>query len=221
MPRTAPSPRVPGSPEVTLVATAVPVIQVPPGLTNPAQYDSVPPPFGFLQAGASGPGSLTNPFNRNALQGVCASEGGGGGYGIETGLELSLAADLRLPISAGRANIRGRVAHAEALTIPVSGGVPRTYIWMSSTGVITPINDELVPPSGDQLFLGSCVVGATGIDSIDFSGVMYLHGGLLWRATADVGMPADTPPGDISFLNVTQGGLYLWSGARYWHLAAP
>jgi spore maturation protein SpmA len=44
---------------------------------------------------------------------------------------------------------------------------------------------------------------------------MYRYGGVLWRQTADAGMPTDTPPAGIIFYNLTAGGLYLWDGTAY------
>lgn len=215
-----PTPRTPASADTDLVATACPAVQVPSVLLDP-NNPALPATFSTLSPGASGPGSLTTPFNRNAAQAACIAEGGGGGYAVESGLTLATAGSLSLPIAAGRANIRGRITLPAATTHAVTASTARVYLWLSATGTITAVNNSVTPPSGDQCFIGSCVTGTSSILSVDFSGVMYLLGGALWRATADAGMPADTPPATISFYNVTAGGLYLWSGSRYWLLATP
>ena len=203
---------------IAIAAAALPAVQVPAALLTPAS--PMPPGFASLAGGESGPGSLSTPFNKNALQAAACAEGGGGGYGIEAGLAIGTAANLSLPITAGRANIRGRVTLA-ASVLAISPSITRAYVWLSAGGVLSAVNNSTTPPAGEQLFLGSCVSSASAITSVDTSGVMYLRGGMLWRETADAGMPADTPPATVAFFNKTAGGLYLWDGTRYWLLAAP
>lgn len=201
---------------VTLLGTQVPAIQVPAAVLNPDNPGSaMPAPFTALSGGETGPGSLSTPFNRNAKQAAAIAEGGGGGYGIETGLELSTAASLSLPISAGRANIRGRVTREADFTAAVSDGIARVYVWLSSAGTVTPVNNNLTPPAGEQLFLGSCVTAGGEITEVDSSGVMHLWGGALWRETADVGPPTDGLPTGITFFQKSRDGIYFWDGVTY------
>jgi hypothetical protein len=154
-------------------------------------------------------------LNRNAAQLDLTGRYGGGGYGIAHGLELKAGNGLSLILEAGHAMIDGVVEVPEAREIPVPASKRRLYFWLLQDGHVWSSDDIEVSPSQACCFLGSCDTTESGVQGIDFSGVMRLRGGILWRETADRGVPGDHPGEGFAFFTKTRGGVYFWDGWQY------
>lgn len=162
-------------------------------------------------------------LNRNATQLDLVARYGGPGkaHAVALGLELSASSGLILSISPGHALIGGIVELAipATMTLPASS---RCWLWLTQGGSLTYQVGSLEPPvSSPCCLLGSCLTDATSIQEIDTSGVVYLVGGMLWRASGDRGEPDDSPPSDLVFLHRSLSGSYLWDGSRYVELGPP
>lgn len=209
-------------PEITynyLAADECPAVQLPAGLLVPA--DGAPvnwEQIGTGEAGASGLAKL----NRNFVRSAGTGRHGGGGYAVAAGLDLESGNGLTLTITPGLALIDGPVVPPAAQREKaLTDNIDRIYLWLSRAGTVTPVNDSLTPPEGAQAFLGSAKTASGAITELDYSGRMELRGGYLWRRTGDEGVPADEPPADAAFLQVSGDALYLWLAGRYWLLGEP
>lgn len=156
-------------------------------------------------------------LNRNALgQDLAATYGGGNGFGIGRGLVISApASGLNLDVAAGHANIGGIVEVAAATTVAIPSSAGRAYVWLTQAGALT-YTLTTANPGSNACYIGNCTVSGGNITGVDFSGVVYIRGGQLWRETADEGEPEDTPSSSVAFYTKTQGGLYFWDGTQYW-----
>lgn len=209
-----------------LLASQVPAPVVPGSLLSIT--GGVPTVRSVLVAQSSGSGSLTTPFNANAAAIDALGRAGAGAYAIDwdsnpassvlPGLDLTVSSGLTLAIAAGQAVLDSVVQKLTATTENLTDNIARIYLWMDQQGVITAVHNSLTPPAGVQVFVGSVVTAAGAITSIDGSGVCHLRGPHLWRRTADIGVPTDTPPGGISFFNLCVGGIFLWDGSAYQNL---
>ena len=168
---------------------------------------------------------ITNPINTNALQMDLQGRYGGGGYAIATGLVLTApVTGLTLTVTAGHALIDGVVELAATATVALTGshtGTPvadRHWVWLLQDGTLTFTTNTLTPPDGNCCLLGNVTTSASDITAVDFSGVMYLRGGHLYRATGDLGVPQDTPPSSLLFYQESGTAIYLWSGSRYFRV---
>lgn len=151
---------------------------------------------------------------------------GGGGYAVAEGLDLSATA-LACTASAGQALIRGVVTAASTLTL--AGGLSDNafnWVFLLQTGQLAKTSSASatpVPaaPATDCAFLGRIQVTSGTPGTPDYSGRLGILGGMLYRKTADVGPPTDSPPATLRFFNETLDGLYWWSGTAYWNVSSP
>lgn len=207
----------------TLLATQVPAPQV---ASNFVILDDAENTTGadgavVLRTYAQGQSIISTSLNRNAAAQELLGRYGGGARGVARGLALSIpgGGGLSMPVSAGHAVNDGVVEIPANTTITPASGASnvRCHIWLHQDGTLESVETSLTPPTGQPVYLGSCMVSTLGpsIASVDTSGVMYLSGGIPWRETADVGMPLDTPSSSIIFLHKTTTGWYLWTGTYY------
>lgn len=154
-------------------------------------------------------------LNRNATAQDMLGRYGGGGYGIGSGLTLSApASGLNLDVAAGQAIIDGVVEVAAATTVAIPSSAGRAFIWLLQNGTLT-YTLNTTAPQERCCYIGNCLVGGGNILSVDFSGVVYLRGGHLWRETADVGLPDDEPPEGWAGYTRTYDGVWFWDGDGY------
>lgn len=201
-------------PVYALVATDCPEIQVPSSLLDPV--DVTPTTASTITAGASGPGSQSTPVNRNAVRlDNVGRYGGAFAYCVKQGLELS-ASGLTLTVGEGHAGIDAGL-HLDAQTTAAPDNA-LSWVWLNISG--TPVlGTSLSVPSGGKLYRGRCRFTSGTLSEIDYSGVLFLRGGTLWRRTADAAAPTDTPPATIQFVARTLGGHYWWDGVEYTQLS--
>lgn len=206
-----------------LAATSCPAPQTPVS----AFYASASPPapvgvtaFAEGPAGAQGAVDLLNADQAR----LNLTTRYGCGYGVWHGLDLTDGGALVLDISAGSAGADTAAEKKTAATLALTDNVTN-YVWISRTGTINSVSSSsgtpLAPPdtATQWVYLGAAVTSGGSITSIDYSGRIQLdQGNLLWRRTADVGVPADTPPSTVRLLTRTAGGLFLWDGLAYWRL---
>lgn len=211
----------------TLTADLCPAIVTPSALLSIA--GGVPNVASVVTAGASGSGSLTTPFNSNAVRIDALGRAGAGAYAIDwdsnpasavlPGLDLTVSSGLTLAIAAGQAVLDSVVQKLAASTLVLADSMDRVYIWLSQNGTITPVNNSTAKPgiTGPEVFLGSCSTNnpSGSITGIDGSGVLYFRGGSLYRRTADVTTPIDSPPRGLLFLNRGPNDSWLWDGDIY------
>ena len=209
----------------TLNASAVPAIVVPGSLLSIT--GAVPTVRSVVTAGASGSGSLTTPFNRNAAAVDALGRAGAGAYAVDwdsnpasavlPGLDLTVSSGLTLAIAAGQAVLDSVVQQLTATTKALADNMARVYLWLSQNGTITAVNNSTAKPgvTGPEVFIGSVITSAGAITQIDGSGVLYFRGGTLTRQTADTTTPTDSPPAGVMFINKGVGASWLWDGAVY------
>lgn len=206
-----------------LNATACPAIVVPPALRLLASAENnlgtgVP----VSRTLVSGDSSFASKWNRNAAALDFLTEEGAGCYAVSARFPPTLSvpgSGLSLPISTGRAYAGGPLEIASATSITVFNSV-RTWVWLLDTGGLSAVNASLTPPATRCVLLGSCLASGGNITAVDTSGVLYFKGGMLWRQTADAGVPGDTPPASVQFIAKTAGGYYLWTGDAYQSLVS-
>ena len=169
------------------------------------------------------PGTVT--WRKQANQNVAMADElaryGAGLIGVPDGptkITLGVGIGLSLAVSAGHAMIGGPVEIATAGTVTVADNTARQWLWLQQSGVVV-ATSTVTPPAGEVCLIGSCVTSGGNIASVDYSGVMYLRGGIGWRQTADQSAPTDTPPSTIQFMAYTAGGSYWWDGYTYSRLA--
>lgn len=172
---------------------------------------------------ASGTSVISAKWNQNADRIDLLATYGGGGFAICTGLTLSAGSGLTLNIAAGLAAI-GTYAEKAASTLAVpdnhNTATDRVWIWLSQAGAISSTLTT-TPPTTRCVCLGSVTTFGGVITGVDTSGVMYLRGGALWRETADLGPPTDSPIATLSFHAKTPGGIFEWDGSAYRAVYAP
>lgn len=214
-------------PDYALTAANCPAPQTP----LSALYAGATPPSPVvgtaLATGPAGAGGLVTLINADQVRGNLLGRYGGGGYAVWHGLELTDGGGLEVDISTGQAGIDGpaevRVATSLALTDNVTNRV-----WISRAGVLNKVTSAsgtpLAPPdaSTQWVFLGAVVTSGGAITSIDYSGrIQQDQGGVLWRRTADNGVPGDTPPSTVRLFTRTKSGLYFWDGVEYFRVRKP
>ena len=204
-------------PDYLLKASECPAVVAVTTVTDPA--DVTPTTASTVTAGASGSGSLTTPFNSNAVRLDLLGRYGGGGRCIATGLDLTNGGGLTLNISPGIILCDGPVAKKTAFTATLTDAV-KNYVWLLQTGSISLKLDDLTAPATPAVFLGRVSVSGNVITAIDYSGRLEKRGGNLWRRTYDAAAPDDTPPASVHFHARTQAGLYYWDGVGYSQLNA-
>lgn len=207
-------------PVYLLASTAVPVLQVRMTLIDTTIADPTLVNRRKLVAAASGPGSLTGPFNQNANKDDAQGCYGGGASAVWFGLDLTAGTWPAFTVSAGQANIDGPVTVPAAASLSATNGT-RNWVWLRAGGTITVVTGSTTPPSGRCLLLGSFNPSGSVFDSPDYSGrPSQLEGGMVFVRTSDAGKPAWTAPPQLRYFHRTASGLHLWDGANYWLLAA-
>ena len=197
-------------PVYTLLAAALPAPVVSSGLLDPAASASVVAEQ--VAAGTTTAGLAK--INRNAVRLDLASRYGGASvFSVKEGLDLTAGSGLTLNISAGVGNIDGHIYHA-AGTLALTDAT-RNYVWLTRAGALSASTTTTPPTANQSLFLGSALTSGGSITAVDYSGRLEGFGGLVWRRTADVGPPLDTPSSAARFFSKTDGGLYLWDGGAY------
>jgi len=203
-------------PAITYSYTAVqcPAIQQGTATLNPTSITPTPTTASILIPGTSGSGSLSLPFNANAVRVDLLGRHGGGAVAVCTGLELSWTAGIIFTVTAGAAMIDGPVVLAQNQTGIALTANATNHVWLSAGGTIS-VRTNLTAPSSLSVYLGRLVTNSTTVLEIDYSGRMILGGGALWRRTSDAGAPTDTPSSSIRFFAHTTGGVYVWNGISY------
>lgn len=142
-------------------------------------------------------------------------------YCVASGLTLGDAdTGLTLTIAAGVAIIDGVVVLAEETELVLTDE-SSCYVWLQrgEGGQPTPtfLTDPEEAPDTPAAYLG--MVPTTGGDreEPDYSGVLYLRGGTLYRRSGDSGAMTDTPP-ELILIERTESGLWAWDGERRWSL---
>lgn len=210
----------------SLLASACPVPVIPAALLS--IVGGVPNVASTVTPNGSGVGSLSTPFNSNAVRIDALGRAGAGAYAIDwdsnpasavlPGLDLTVSSGLTLAIAAGQAVLDSVRQLLAPTTFVCTDNIARIYLWWSQAGVFSAVHNSLTPPAGIQTFAGSIVTSGGAITAIDGSGVMYFRGGMLTRQTADTGCPSDTPPAGLCFVNHCPGGAFLWTGTGYQNL---
>jgi hypothetical protein len=211
-------------PAISYNYTAVncPIPQAPSSLINPGSItpDSEMTVHEYINLGEVLEG--LNKHNRNTIRQEASSRFGGGGYATAWGLDLEEVGGLTGNISDGIALLDGPVIHPADESITIPNSTARYCVYFDQTGGYQGISG-LGAPTGVATYLGSYTTSAGAITERDYSGrMMKLPGGMLYRRTADLGMPADggSLPAGIQFLNRGgDGSLYLWDGTKYWPLS--
>lgn len=203
-----------------LNATACPALQVPatpaPSIAGAFAAGSGWTPKTTQRLPQPDSTSVVAPFNANAQHLELLSNFGGGGYAVLEGLTLSAGTGLTLNIAKGYGAIGGLVELAANTTLALPDGTnARRWLWLRQDGTLTYTLTAAPPAATVCVLLGSALVNAGAIASVDTSGVLFRRGGLLWRETADPGVPGDTPPASIAFVARTPGGCFLWDGVGY------
>jgi hypothetical protein len=207
-----------------LTANQCPVPIVPGSLLSIAA--GTPTVRSVVTALDSGPGSLSTPFNRNATALDVLGRAGAGAYAVDwdsnpasaslPGFNLTVSSGLTLAIAAGQAVLDSVVQQLSPGTLALTDNISRIYLWLGQNGVITPVHASLTPPgSGAEVFIGSCTTSGGSISNIDGSGIMYFRGGTLYRRTADVTTPSDSPPKGLLFINRGPYDSWLFDGDQY------
>jgi hypothetical protein len=142
---------------------------------------------------------------------------GGGAWCIANGLGLVDGGGMVGYLDTGQALIDGIVTLNSAHSIALVDG--RQHIFLLATGDVAEPITTLSDPEGACAYCGSIKTVADAVTELDRSGVLFMRGGMLWRKTADAGVPGDTPPASLSFFAETAGGLYVWSGSAYYQVA--
>ena len=211
-----------------LVASACPAIQQPTGF------------FGLAasQAAPNAPVSETNSSGNNLFASqvlnpiatrldLLARSGAANAHCIVTGssggTELQLVAPgsgLLLTVKKGQALIGGVVEWAADGTIAVPDNTARVWIWLLQTKVLA-VTTTTTPPGTPACLIGSCVTSVGNILSVDTSGVLSITGGLLYRYSADAGIPTDAPPASVKLYSVTPFCTFHWDGGGHKQIYHP
>lgn len=133
--------------------------------------------------------------------------------GVVSGLTLSAGVGLNIAVADG-VGLCGGVLEGKtlpALTLPSSTSA---WVWLKTDGTLTYTTGTtaLATPG---LMLGRVTTDASAVTAIDYSGVLYILGGMMWRTTGDAGAPGDSPAATTRLWTKTAGGTYLWNGAAH------
>jgi len=195
-----------------LTAAHVPAVQSPAAYVNPV--DEAPVVAEAIIDGETDAG--VRKLNRNAGRlDLLGQIGAGGPYGVQQGTgEITATSGLTVTISAA-AFRAGGVDYADEQDFACTGGTAN-YLWLNSSGAVVRASDTDVP-SGGAVYLYCVTCSGSAVTGIDASGRQELRSGVLFRRTADLAEPEDTPPEGVAFYAVTNDGdsLYLWDGEQY------
>lgn len=162
-------------------------------------------------------------LNRNGDALDLLASFGGGGFAVITGLTLSDGGGLTLNVAAGLAALGGYV-EIEATSVGLADAhntaTDRNWIWLSQNGAVTKTLTT-TPPNAHAICIGSVTTSGGAITGIDTSGVVYLKGGALFRETADLGPPGDSPSALLTLFTRTPGGVFFWDTTAHRPLYEP
>lgn len=213
------------TPVYTELAVYCPALVEPAAPLSLSADPAAPLTFGtFAAAATSGTALKLNQNSRRAE--IIAQHGGAGAHGVFYGLDLSVSSGLTLAYSAGGANVNGPQVKSAAGTLALTDNA-YNYIFITSAATVTgvtsasPSDRKTLPtnPATHCCFLGRVRCSGAAIVEIDYSGRQYLRGGGLWRRTADLAAPTDTPSATTLFMHRTAGGVYAWDGVEYFAVA--
>jgi len=157
--------------------------------------------------------ALITKINQNALRSDLVATYGGAGYGILWGLTITTSGgSLNAIINPGQGSCNGIVEVPNQVFVTCPTNATRCNIWLQANSTPTFVNTFLTPPSTACIYLGSVTTSASAITGIDYSGVIALHANQLFRQTADVLQPGDTPPSNIRLTTLTNYGIWDWDG---------
>ena len=196
-----------------LLATACPALVTPASLMRPGT-DTAPSAKSLVNGDTT---ALFTKFNENATRLDVTGRRAGGAYAVTEGLDLTAAA-LVGTVTAGQAMLDGPATSAGG-TVALADNA-YNWLWILPDGTLTKTSSGSatpVPaaPAPACAFLGRIQVTSGTPGTADYSGRWELRGPQLYRKTADVGPPGDTPPAHTVFLSESQDGLYWWTGAAY------
>lgn len=206
---------------VSLTATQCPLPVVPGAAVYMGeQYSpSGSPPTSLPQTSGNTAALASSILNRNSTGQDMASVYGAGGYGIGSGLALSVGTSLSPTVGKGQALCHGLVENTATAYALVANATATSFVWIKQDGSFVVQNGTTAKPSGNCLYIGACLANASAVTAIDTSGVVYYKGGQLWRETADSGAPGDSPDSTLRLFTKTAGGTYYWDGYQ-WNLLA-
>lgn len=159
--------------------------------------------------------------NRNTIRQEAAARFGSGARCVVQGLGLAWTTGLTGIVEDGTAMLDGPAVLPTDESILLPDSTARICCYIEQDTDILQDTTTLNYPSGITAFLGSFKTAGGVVTEIDHSGrLIRLPGGLLYRRTADLGMPGDAGslPGDLMLMTRTRGGLYLWDGSAYYGL---
>jgi hypothetical protein len=138
------------------------------------------------------------------------SQYGGGAMGVVQGLDVAAGTGLIANVSAGGANIGGIVQLATGSTVVVAASASN-FIWLKND-ITLEATTATTAPATPGVFLGIAMTNGSSVTAVDTSGVCYLRGGNLWRQTADLFEPLDSPNANVRVYTKTLAGLFYWDG---------
>ena len=172
---------------------------------------------GALQNLIQATGLAFDPTNYNQFLAACAAGFAYPGFGgVMSGLTLSTATGLALPVAAGVANIGGPVPYGGG-TVVVPDSTTLGFIWLLQNGTLT-CTTSITHPSSNCAYIGNFTTSGGNVAAVDYTSVCYCTGGGLIRYTNDRSAPSDSPNSNTLFYTITQAGQYHWNGANYFNL---
>lgn len=163
---------------------------------------------------------LTSYFNEAAAAVDALSRVATGGCGIFEGLTLS-SSGLTVTVATGKACIDGLVVleSGDTRSISVPSSTSTVFIWMRQSKALT-YTTNTTPPSGKAILLGMVTTGASTVTATEYSGVLYMRGGQIYRETGDDRAPGDSPGSTVRLWTKTAGGTYYWNGVQHLEMVA-
>lgn len=205
---------------VTLVASDCPLPIAPGAFPWPADCYAGTDSPDVAPGLASGDVAMTPKWNDLAARLDLAARAGSGVYALAYGTGiLSAGTGLLIEATGALAAIDGVVAVKAIAPKSVPDDTARVWVWLRQNGTLD-ITVTTTPPSSKCVLLGSCVTASGLVSSVDTSGVVYCAGGQIWRETADIGPPTDSPPSASRIITRTETGVYLWDGVRHGELVS-
>lgn len=202
---------------VTLLASACPAPVVPSGIVWPEECSDgtdTPDVAGGL---VSGNDDFTPNWNLNSAMLDVATRSGSGGYARVYGGTITAGTGLLASVSGAVAVIDGIVAKKVFADLSLPASTARIWIWLKQDRTLQAVATSTTKPTAKCVLLGSLATDGSAVisGSIDTSGVVFMAGGYLFRETADLGQPSDSPDGSLRLFTRTLGGLYFWDGYQW------
>lgn len=144
-------------------------------------------------------------------------------FAVADGFEIA-AADkpLTVTVSPGHAFGESLIESAEEKRVVLwDDGV--NFLWLRTSGVVEAVFDSITPPGLDAVYLGAVRVESGAVVGISTLGRFSLRAGNVVRHVDDEGIPGDAdslPESPSWFYTVSQSGIWLWDGSRYWKVGA-